>query len=37
MPLASVAPTLQAVGFEGIAIDDSNSRMDVWDMQGEVG
>lgn len=31
MPLSDVHRTLTEIGFEHIVIDDSNSRMDVWD------
>jgi SAM-dependent methyltransferase len=35
MPLDSVNPVLEGIGFLDVQVDDSNSRMDVWDMQEE--
>jgi SAM-dependent methyltransferase len=35
MPLVSVVPTLEEIGFEDVEVDDSNSRMDVWDLEQE--
>jgi len=33
MPQSSIEPILHSIGFRNISVDDTNSRMDVWDFE----